>query len=95
MQHAIRSTGRRRKLSLAVGVTMIGAALWAWTLGAGAAVSNPGPITVTLANGTLSTELGSFSPLGGTATGTVDADGNSRSGSLEDIFKPENLVAVP
>ena len=76
MQQVVRNTGGRRRLSLAVVTAMIGAALWAWTLGAGAAVSNPGPITVTMQNGTLTTALGSFSPLGGTATGTVDASGN-------------------
>ena len=76
MQQVVRNTGGRRRLSLAVVTAMIGAALWAWTLGAGAAVSNPGPITVTFHDGTLSTALGSFSPLEGSGTGTVDGSGN-------------------
>ncbi|HEX5096965.1 MAG TPA: hypothetical protein VFX21_13155, partial [Acidimicrobiia bacterium] len=70
------AAGRRRKFVLVALTLMVGAALWAWALGAGAAVSNPGPITVTIHDGTLSTALGSFSPLEGTATGTVDASGN-------------------
>jgi hypothetical protein len=76
MQQVVRKAGGRRRLSLAVMAAMIGAALWAWTLGAGAAVSNPGPITVTFHDGTLSTSLGSFSPITGSGTGTVDASGN-------------------
>lgn len=76
MQHVVRTAGRRRRLSLAVVAAMVGAALWAWTLGAGAAVTNPGPITVTFHDGVLATGLGSFSPLEGTATGTVDSSGN-------------------
>jgi hypothetical protein len=50
--------------------------MFTWALGAGAAVSNPGPITITIHDGTLTTALGAFSPLSGTMTGTVDASGN-------------------
>jgi len=60
---------------LVVVAAMVGAAIWVWALGAGAAVSNPGAITVTFHDGSLVTGLGSFSPLEGSGTGTVTSGG--------------------
>jgi len=47
-----------------------------WALTAGAAVGNPGAVTLTVSNGTLTTPLGDLGPLSGTLMGTVDASGN-------------------
>jgi hypothetical protein len=48
----------------------------AWSvLAAGASVGNPGPVTIALHDGALSTALGSFSPITGSMAGTVDASG--------------------
>lgn len=60
-------------VAVAAAVACIGLA--ASTLRAGATVGNPGPLTITVHDGTLGTPLGDFTPLSGTLVGTVSASG--------------------
>jgi hypothetical protein len=68
---------RRRSVVLAAFVGVIAlTASWAM-LGAGAAVSNPGAVTLNFTSGSLTTGLGSFGPITGTfANGDVASDGS-------------------
>jgi hypothetical protein len=79
---------RRRWLSLiALSAVMAIAIPW-WIVSAGAAVSNPGPVTISLHDGVFHTALADFSPLTGTMTGSVDASGNIAVSQANISFTP-------
>jgi len=77
-------------LTLSAGALVVIAAVYA--IAAGAAVSNPGAVTITVHNGTLTTGLGAFSPLTGTMTGTVDASGNISIPEANITFTPFDVA---
>ena len=68
-------------------VALVCAGAVASSLGASASVQNPGPVTITAHDGTLTTALGNFAPLTGTLTGSVDAAGA--------LLIPQASIAFP
>src|SRR5215471_2276778 len=66
---------RRRSMFIAGAITIVAALAWS-VIGAGATVSNPGSVGLTITNGTLTSSLGNIGPITGSfSNGTVTGAG--------------------